>query len=286
MTAWAYDMNVEPRREPSARTQSPTLASPAPTALGERRLGWFVWLGHLGQCHPERRRPRQAGRARGEGALGRDGRPSSRIALRPKLAALRGGQGARARDRGGLEPLDGGRALLARIAARWPRSCVRWTGATSSSSWRATRPARRWARRARSAMPAPSAPSAEAAQEVERFLGSVEPDGGTNLLTAVQAARSAARSVASGRELRVLYLGDGTPTVGPVARRDDRGGRAPRAAGGGGQRRRGRARLRRRHDDAVRARAGRQRRGRALRSGPAARARRRSTCSRRPTARC
>lgn len=64
-------------------------------------------------------------------------------------------------------------------------------------------------------IPLPSEPSAEAAQQVESFLGSIEPDGGSNLLAAVQASRTAAGAL-SGRELRVLYLGDGTPTVGPT----------------------------------------------------------------------
>ncbi|MFO0552534.1 MAG: VIT domain-containing protein [Polyangiaceae bacterium] len=64
-------------------------------------------------------------------------------------------------------------------------------------------------------LPPPLEPSAEAAQQVESFLGSVEPDGGSNLLAAVQAARTAAGNP-SGRELRIIYLGDGTPTVGPT----------------------------------------------------------------------
>lgn len=63
-------------------------------------------------------------------------------------------------------------------------------------------------------LPLPSEPSAEAAQQVESFLGTIEPDGGSNLLAAVQAARTAA-GAKSGRELRIIYLGDGTPTVGP-----------------------------------------------------------------------
>jgi hypothetical protein len=64
-------------------------------------------------------------------------------------------------------------------------------------------------------LPVPSEPSAESAQQVESFLGSIEPDGGSNLLAAVQAARTAG-GARSSRELRVIYLGDGTPTVGPT----------------------------------------------------------------------
>lgn len=64
-------------------------------------------------------------------------------------------------------------------------------------------------------LPVPSEPSAESAQQVESFLGSIEPDGGSNLLAAVQAARTAG-GARSSRELRIIYLGDGTPTVGPT----------------------------------------------------------------------
>ena len=64
-------------------------------------------------------------------------------------------------------------------------------------------------------LPEAREPSPESADEVERFLGSIEPDGGSNLFTAVQAARSAAGSL-NGKDLRVIYLGDGTPTVGPT----------------------------------------------------------------------
>lgn len=58
-------------------------------------------------------------------------------------------------------------------------------------------------------------PSPETAADVERFLGTIEPDGGSDLFLAVQAARTAAGNP-KGKELRVLYLGDGTPTVGPT----------------------------------------------------------------------
>ena len=61
----------------------------------------------------------------------------------------------------------------------------------------------------------PMAPGAAAAGEVERFLGGVEPDGGSDLAAAMIAARAAA-GAAAGKELRILYLGDGTPSVGPT----------------------------------------------------------------------
>jgi hypothetical protein len=61
----------------------------------------------------------------------------------------------------------------------------------------------------------PEAPGAAAAGEVERFLGTIEPDGGSDLAAAMGAARTAAGPL-GGKELRILYLGDGTPSVGPT----------------------------------------------------------------------
>jgi hypothetical protein len=61
----------------------------------------------------------------------------------------------------------------------------------------------------------PAAPGAAAASDVERFLAGVEPDGGSDLATSMAAARLAAGPL-GGRDLRVIYLGDGTPTVGPT----------------------------------------------------------------------
>jgi hypothetical protein len=61
----------------------------------------------------------------------------------------------------------------------------------------------------------PSAPGAQGAGEVERFLGGIEPDGGSDLVASVSAARAAVGSLGD-KELRIVYLGDGTPTVGPT----------------------------------------------------------------------
>ncbi len=61
----------------------------------------------------------------------------------------------------------------------------------------------------------PEAPSAAAAETVERFLGGIEPDGGSDIAAAMSAARTAA-GPSNGKELRVIYLGDGTPSVGPT----------------------------------------------------------------------
>ncbi|HVY48362.1 MAG TPA: VIT domain-containing protein, partial [Minicystis sp.] len=60
---------------------------------------------------------------------------------------------------------------------------------------------------------ATEAPGAAAAEEVERFLSQIEPDGGSDLAEAVKEARGVAGAA---RDARILYLGDGTPTVGPT----------------------------------------------------------------------
>lgn len=67
----------------------------------------------------------------------------------------------------------------------------------------------------KASFPTPSAPGAAAAGDVERFLGGLEPDGGSDMSAAVSAARSAVGGLGS-KELRIIYLGDGTPTVGPT----------------------------------------------------------------------
>src|SRR6185436_3204727 len=61
----------------------------------------------------------------------------------------------------------------------------------------------------------PEVPGASASEGVERFLGQLEPDGGSDLAAAMSAARTAAGPT-GGKELRIIYLGDGTPTVGPT----------------------------------------------------------------------
>ncbi|MBK8254178.1 MAG: FecR domain-containing protein [Polyangiaceae bacterium] len=61
--------------------------------------------------------------------------------------------------------------------------------------------------------PKPMAPGASAAADVEKFLATIEPDGGSDIGTWISSARAAAGSTRD-KELRVIYLGDGTPTVG------------------------------------------------------------------------
>ncbi len=59
------------------------------------------------------------------------------------------------------------------------------------------------------------APGAQAAVETEHFLAGIAPEGGSDVAAAIRSARAAAGAL-DGRALRVVYLGDGTPTVGPI----------------------------------------------------------------------
>ncbi len=58
-------------------------------------------------------------------------------------------------------------------------------------------------------------PSAGAASLVAQFLDGISPEGGSDPAAAMQDA-GAFSSQAAGRALRVVYVGDGTPTVGPI----------------------------------------------------------------------
>jgi len=64
---------------------------------------------------------------------------------------------------------------------------------------------------------APGAPAAEAAR---RFLEGIEPEGASDLALAVERAAALRprprRDAPAARALRVIYVGDGTPTVGPI----------------------------------------------------------------------
>jgi hypothetical protein len=60
-----------------------------------------------------------------------------------------------------------------------------------------------------------ASPGAAAAQRVREFLGGIEPDGASDLLEAVREAKRVGGAT-SGRELRIVYLGDGAPSAGPV----------------------------------------------------------------------
>jgi tetratricopeptide (TPR) repeat protein len=58
-------------------------------------------------------------------------------------------------------------------------------------------------------------PGPEAAEETRRWLAGIVPEGASDLAEAIRSAASAAQSE-SGRALRLVYIGDGTPTVGPI----------------------------------------------------------------------
>lgn len=64
------------------------------------------------------------------------------------------------------------------------------------------------------------APGAAAAETARRFLEAIEPEGASDLALAVERAAAlrprARRDSPASRALRVIYVGDGTPTVGPI----------------------------------------------------------------------
>jgi tetratricopeptide (TPR) repeat protein len=64
------------------------------------------------------------------------------------------------------------------------------------------------------------APGEAAAEAARRFLEGIEPEGASDLALAVERAAAlrprARRDAPAARALRVIYVGDGTPTVGPI----------------------------------------------------------------------
>ncbi len=58
-------------------------------------------------------------------------------------------------------------------------------------------------------------PSQQTALTASKFLDGIKPEGGSDLTAAIRQA-SAAASDAAGRSVRVVYIGDGTPTVGAI----------------------------------------------------------------------
>jgi hypothetical protein len=58
-------------------------------------------------------------------------------------------------------------------------------------------------------------PGSGGAKRVSSFLSGIEPDGATDLVAAVRKAREVARP-SKDRELRIIYIGDGGPSAGPV----------------------------------------------------------------------
>jgi hypothetical protein len=62
---------------------------------------------------------------------------------------------------------------------------------------------------------APGVPSKTAAEEARKFLATITPEGASNVIGAVESAAMIARGDKSERALRVVYIGDGAPTIGP-----------------------------------------------------------------------
>lgn len=58
-------------------------------------------------------------------------------------------------------------------------------------------------------------PSGQTALEARRFLEGIVPEGASDPTASIRAARSAASS-AGNKDLRVVYIGDGMPTAGPI----------------------------------------------------------------------
>ena len=59
------------------------------------------------------------------------------------------------------------------------------------------------------------APSAQVAADTERFLAGIAPEGASDPTAAVQNALAAAGNIGD-RSLKLIYVGDGSPTVGPI----------------------------------------------------------------------
>lgn len=59
-------------------------------------------------------------------------------------------------------------------------------------------------------------PGRKAAERARRFLEGISPEGASDVLAAVRLAFAVAKKAHFGREVRVLYVGDGRPTAGPV----------------------------------------------------------------------
>ncbi len=196
LTAWAYELPPDTQTA-SVSNQAPTISGPAKDAKGNLTAA-------------ERAKQAEAEAK----ALSDDGSPFVALAVRPKLPRFPEGK-----ERLHVIVVDSSRSM---VGERYARARQLASGLVKEMDRRDsflllacdTTCQAMGATTGRS-IPAPSAPGADAAGQVDAFLGSIDPEGGSNLLAVVQAARRAA-SVGAGKELRIIYLGDGTPTVGPT----------------------------------------------------------------------
>jgi Mg-chelatase subunit ChlD len=183
-TAWAYE---DVARTPLA----------APSTLGNG----------LGQT------PEQKAAFETAATMLNDGSPYAAIALRPKLPRW-----TEAKERLHVIVVDSSRSMFGERFARarlLASSIVREMDRRDSFVVLACDTVCRPMTGESAGSAKPEAPGASAAENVERFLGGIEPDGGSDIAAAMNAARTAAGPV-NGKELRVIYLGDGTPSVGPT----------------------------------------------------------------------
>jgi vault protein inter-alpha-trypsin-like protein/FecR-like protein/VWA domain-containing protein len=142
-----------------------------------------------------------------------DGSPYAAIALRPKLPRW-----TEAKERLHVIVVDSSRSMFGERFARarlLASSIVREMDRRDSFVVLACDTTCRAMTGESAGSAKPEAPGASAAENVERFLGGIEPDGGSDIAAAMSSARTAAGPV-NGKELRVIYLGDGTPSVGPT----------------------------------------------------------------------
>jgi Mg-chelatase subunit ChlD len=142
-----------------------------------------------------------------------DGSPYAAIALRPKLPRW-----TEAKERLHVIVVDSSRSMFGERFARarlLASSIVREMDRRDSFVVLACDSTCRAMTTESAGTAKPEAPGASAAENVERFLGGIEPDGGSDLAAAMSSARTAA-GPANGKELRVIYLGDGTPSIGPT----------------------------------------------------------------------
>ncbi len=183
VTAWAYSMSGSVERSDAA-----TLPGKAKTLTADEKLA-----------------------VDNAAAILTDGSPYVAIALRPKLPRWQ-----EAKERVHAIVVDASRSMFGERFARASRlasSIVREMDRRDSFVVLACDTVCRPMSDERGGTARPEAPGAAAAEKVDRFLGQIEPDGGSDLGASISAARAAVGGL-SGKELRVLYLGDGTPSVG------------------------------------------------------------------------
>ncbi|WP_437633008.1 FecR domain-containing protein [Sorangium sp. So ce854] len=200
VTAWAY--RTPPAAEPAPAPQAAPPAPRGPAGAAKR-----------GGAADADREEREASLAAAR-AIASDTSPYVAIALRPRLPRWE-----RATSRRHAIVVDSSRSMIGERFARATRlasSIVREMDRRDEVVVLACDTlCRTLGEGGQGGAARPMAPGAASADEVERFLGRIEPDGGTDLAAAMIAARAAAGPL-EGKELRILYLGDGTPSVGPT----------------------------------------------------------------------